>query len=84
MRMVAVLGFALLAACATPEDNEGCMATGCSREICSDQPEFSPCIWVEANQCYRDAICARQASGACEWKQTPALTQCLATHRREP
>lgn len=79
--LVVALGFsALLAACATtPAGDPSCFIGGCSSELCADQPEYSPCIWVEANQCYHDAICTRQ-QGTCGWLQTPELKLCLATH----
>ena len=57
-----------------------CVISGCSDEVCADQPEFSPCIWRAAYVCYRDAVCAPQPDGACGWTPTQELTSCLASH----
>lgn len=59
---------------------DGCVIGGCSAEICAEEPQFSPCIWHDAYVCFRDAICTRQAGGACGWTPTPELTACLASH----
>lgn len=59
---------------------DSCVIGGCSAELCADEPLFSPCIAREAFACYRDAVCARQADGACGWNQTDELLACLAAH----
>jgi hypothetical protein len=56
-----------------------CLKTGCSGEICSDQNVASSCIWTAKYACYTTAICERDPSGACGFRQTPELTQCLAS-----
>lgn len=58
-----------------------CFIGGCAGELCSDRPDVvSPCIWRDAYVCFQDAICARQADGACGWTPTPELQACLASH----
>lgn len=57
-----------------------CYRTGCSSQICSDQPGLaSTCEYKEEYACYQTASCERQASGQCGWTQTPDLQACLAT-----
>ena len=50
---------------------------GCSGQICADKDVASTCEWTEAYGCYMGAICERDATGACGWRMTPELTQCL-------
>ena len=81
---------AALAGCASDPPTsarveDGCHLGGCGAEVCSDQEGVaSPCIWYPALVCYRDAICARQSSGACGWTPTPELRDCLASHPPAP
>jgi hypothetical protein len=64
---------------------DGCHIGGCGAELCTaHEGAISPCIWFDALVCYRDAICARQPSGACGWTPTPELNACLATHSLHP
>ena len=59
----------------------GCYIGGCSDQLCSDRSDVaSTCEWTERYACYRDATCERQTDGACGWTETPALTECLASH----
>lgn len=58
-----------------------CIAGGCSGQLCvdaSEEPPITTCEWRPEYDCYRTAICERQANGACGWTSTPELTQCLA------
>jgi eight-cysteine-cluster-containing protein len=56
----------------------GCMATGCSAEVCAEAPVATPCVWLPAYACYRDAHCGRFGlDGACAWQATPELAACL-------
>lgn len=65
-----------------PVTSGGCYSGGCSGQVCSDDPgAVSTCEYMEEYQCYRTAICERQANGACGWTETPALTQCLMSAR---
>lgn len=56
-----------------------CVKTGCSGEICSDQDLASTCLWQPSFACFATATCERQTNGQCGFRQTPALTQCLAS-----
>lgn len=58
-------------------DAAPCVRSGCSGEICSDQPRFSACVFRPEFACYRSATCERGADGQCGFRQTPALTTCL-------
>ena len=58
----------------------GCIAGGCSGQLCVDasqQAPISTCEWRPEYACYRTATCERQANGNCGWTSTPELTQCL-------
>jgi hypothetical protein len=59
---------------------DACVIGGCAGELCADESLVSPCIWHDAYVCYRDALCARQADGACGWTPSDELTACLASH----
>ncbi len=54
-----------------------CRPTGCSGEVCSDEPVVSTCVYRAEYACYKNANCARQSNGKCGWTQTAALLQCL-------
>lgn len=83
--MSAALAGCTFDAPASARVEDGCHLGGCGSEVCSDQEGVaSPCIWYPALACYRDAICARQPSGACGWTPTPELDACLATHSSFP
>lgn len=73
--------FLALAAFAAPGPAQaaagGCIKTGCSGQICSDQDVVSTCEYRPEYACYQSAQCARQADGRCGWTQTTALTACL-------
>ena len=57
----------------------GCIRTGCSGQICSDEVVYTTCEWREEYACYASAACARQPSGQCGWTMTPELEACLAS-----
>ncbi len=56
-----------------------CFVGGCAREICSDEPVGQRyCFWYEPKwDCYKTALCERQADGKCGWTMTPELKECL-------
>lgn len=56
---------------------DGCIITGCSNQICSDDETVSTCEYNETYACYSEAICGRNQTGQCEWQETEALKQCL-------
>jgi Domain of unknown function (DUF6748) len=58
-----------------------CIKTGCSAQICSDEMVTSTCEWRPEYECYKKAICERQANGNCGFTKTPELTNCLARTR---
>jgi glucose/arabinose dehydrogenase len=55
----------------------GCVITGCSSHICSDQETVSTCEYAETYACYKTAQCARQSDGKCGWTMTSELKVCL-------
>jgi hypothetical protein len=55
-----------------------CIKTGCSSEICSDEPRVSPCIYRSEFACYQKAACERQSDGSCGFTRTPELSACLS------
>lgn len=66
----------------TVGNDDPCVVTGCSGQICADEEAASTCEWTDAYACYTDyGICERDASGACGWRETPELEACLADPR---
>ncbi|MBI3073229.1 MAG: hypothetical protein HYY84_14035 [Deltaproteobacteria bacterium] len=63
-----------------PPDPNPCVKTGCSGQICADQPMFSTCEWRPEYACYRNATCERQTDGTCGWTNTPGLRSCLGSN----
>jgi hypothetical protein len=62
----------------TPPAQSECVVSGCSGEICGDEPMFSTCIFRPEFACYQAATCERQSDGVCGWTQTDELQACLA------
>jgi hypothetical protein len=60
------------------EASVDCKRTGCSGQLCSDEHVATTCEYRAEYACYRDAECARQASGECGWTATEDLARCLA------
>ncbi len=57
-----------------------CFVGGCSGQLCTSIPDLvSTCEWAPAYACYQDyGICgAFGVGGACGWKQTSKLLDCL-------
>src|SRR3989344_2795818 len=55
-----------------------CYIGGCSSQICSDQSDVvSTCEYKPEYDCYKTAMCEKQASGQCGWTQNVELTSCL-------
>jgi hypothetical protein len=65
-------------ACAPP-GTDGCRVTGCSGQVCADHDVATTCEWQPEYACYRDAQCARQPDGSCNWTMTDELASCLAS-----
>lgn len=65
---------------ATPTPNKPCVRGGCSGELCVEKGTESAtaCQWKPQYICYRQAICERQPTGRCEWKNDKQLKECLA------
>lgn len=58
-----------------------CFITGCSRQICSDREVVTTCEFRPEYACYQNAVCERQMSGECGWRETKELRQCLENTR---
>jgi hypothetical protein len=66
--------------CPASTTTNDCIKTGCSGTICAE-PEndiATTCEMKPEYACYRDAVCERQADGACGWTQSADLKVCLA------
>lgn len=63
----------------------GCVIGGCGGTVCGKASNIPPatCQVRAVDECYRDAgaICEPQAYGLCGWRETPALSDCLARMR---
>ena len=67
--------------CADPDpDCEApgeCRATGCGGQICADEEVITTCEALPGDACFAEAICERQADGACGFTQTDASQACF-------
>lgn len=61
-----------------------CVRTGCSGQVCADDHVGTTCEWRPEYACYNDAVCERQADGACGWTDTEELTACLGDDAGTP
>lgn len=60
----------------------GCVVSGCSGQLCAEEPMASTCEWLPQYACYRAARCGRFGpEGACAWEPTPELAACLEQNR---
>jgi hypothetical protein len=57
-----------------------CFATGCSKELCSDQDIMTTCDYNPMNICYLNAECTTHGD-QCGWTVTSELNKCLADTR---
>ena len=56
-----------------------CVKTGCSGQLCSEEPMMSTCEWTQAYACYGSATCEiQEETGRCGWTMTNELQNCLA------
>ena len=57
-----------------------CVVGGCSSQLCVEEgdPGMSTCEYRAEYACYQGALCERQASGQCGWRQDSALLACLS------
>lgn len=62
-------------------EEEVCLVSGCAGEICSEEYQVSPCIYIPENDCYKTAICERQEDEKCGWTETEELLNCLREAR---
>lgn len=64
-------------------EENGCIITGCSGQICSDKEVITTCEFKEEYACYKstNAKCERQnppaGEGECGWTPTEELVACL-------
>lgn len=59
----------------------GCIATGCSGQICAEEEVITTCEFLPEYACYKTARCERQSDGQCGWTSTPELVRCLDQNR---
>jgi hypothetical protein len=56
----------------------GCVVSGCSGQLCAEEPMASTCEWLPQYACYQSARCGRFGpEGSCAWGPTPELAACL-------
>lgn len=62
-----------------PAAKDDCVVGGCSNVVCAEAGEhpITTCEWRPEYACYRQAVCERQADGACGWTMTSELRSCL-------
>lgn len=59
-----------------------CFKTGCSQQVCADEEVITTCEYRSEYDCYRRAVCERQANGECGFTMTPELRRCLNRRTR--
>ena len=59
-----------------------CIKTGCSGTVWGDESMMSTCEHRPEYECYQAAVCERDASGRCGFRQTAELKACLAQKRK--
>ena len=57
----------------------GCIISGCNREICAEEEMSSICVYNEKFACYKTAVCETQMDGNCGWTMTADLKECLGS-----
>lgn len=72
--------YSILVLLAQPTTNNGCVVTGCSGQICSDEEVATTCEYLDHYVCYKNAICERQDNGLCGWTPTQELGTCIGTN----
>jgi len=66
---------------AGPKVSGGCVAAGCSGQLCVDQSEsdiVTTCEYKDEYACYKTSSCERQEDGKCGWTPTEELVSCLS------
>ncbi len=66
-----------LPACPRPDPAPPCQRTGCSGQICANEPVPTTCEFRPEYACYADAACEAQDDGSCGWTETEELRRCL-------
>lgn len=65
----------------------GCVPAGCSGQLCLEEEQagniMTTCEYKPEYACYRSAVCERQKSGACGWRETEELRICRTKAGRE-
>lgn len=62
-----------------PIVRDGCLVTGCSGQVCADEPAMTTCEWLPEYACYKEpfAICEKQNDDRCGWTQNDEFLACL-------
>lgn len=59
-----------------PSNQNKCVKTGCSGQICSNVPVMSTCEWKCEDACVRGAKC-ENVDGSCQWEVDDNIKKCL-------
>ena len=54
-----------------------CIVSGCSGEICAEEPMDSLCVWRPEFECLPLSACELQGNGACGWTPNDEYAACL-------
>ncbi|NOZ00676.1 MAG: hypothetical protein GXP54_02145 [Deltaproteobacteria bacterium] len=61
-----------------PDENE-CVQSGCSGEVCAEQAVYTPCVWLDWFDCLKLTTCGHYGeNGACGFEQNDDFLACLA------
>ncbi|MFP4598865.1 MAG: hypothetical protein ACOC9J_05145 [Persicimonas sp.] len=59
------------------QSDRDCVVSGCSGQVCADEPQATTCEWREEYACYQEYGDCGCNEGSCGWAQTDDLVQCL-------
>ncbi|PIR04474.1 MAG: hypothetical protein COV59_00665 [Candidatus Magasanikbacteria bacterium CG11_big_fil_rev_8_21_14_0_20_39_34] len=59
-------------------EKDGCVISGCSAQVCSDEKVLTDCMYKEEYICFQKALCERQRNGKCEWTMSKDISACVA------
>ena len=54
-----------------------CQATGCSGQVCADEPVITTCEWRPEYACLQHSSCERLPDGECGWQASRETQACL-------
>ena len=58
-----------------------CIVSGCSSQVCAEEPVFTTCEWLPIYQCFQLTACGNYGEGGgCGWEETDEFLECIANN----